>query len=87
MDMIPENTLSQRELRPYFRQTSLREIGITGQEKVKKASFAVVGTGELGCPLFQYLTAGGAGFVLNGKILVFNLLYNSFWLLDIKKAP
>ncbi|HPI68579.1 MAG TPA: HesA/MoeB/ThiF family protein [Bacteroidales bacterium] len=59
--MIPENTLSQRELKRYSRQTSLSEIGITGQEKLKKASVAVVGAGGLGCPLLQYLTAAGTG--------------------------
>jgi len=39
------------------------EIGIEGQEKLKKASVIVIGAGGLGCPVLQYLVAGGVGKV------------------------
>lgn len=56
-----DSILSQRELRRYSRQILLPEIGITGQEKLKKSKVIVVGAGGLGCPVLQYLAAAGTG--------------------------
>ncbi len=54
---------SSVELKRYTRHLTLSEIGITGQEKLKKASVLIIGAGGLGCPALQYLVAAGVGHI------------------------
>ena len=53
--------LTQEEILRYSRQIIIPEVGIHGQEKLKKASALIVGTGGLGSPVSLYLAAAGVG--------------------------
>lgn len=54
-------SFSDDEHARYVRHILLREIGGPGQQRLKKASVALVGTGGLGAPAALYLAAGGIG--------------------------
>lgn len=45
----------------YSRQISLRELGESGQEKLKNSKVLVIGAGGLGCPALMYLAGAGIG--------------------------
>jgi adenylyltransferase/sulfurtransferase len=53
--------LDDEELLRYSRQIVLREVGGTGQLRLRAASVAVVGAGGLGSPAALYLAAAGVG--------------------------
>lgn len=53
--------LSSDELDRYSQQIKLREIGLSGQEKLKNARVLCVGLGGLGSSLLLYLAAAGVG--------------------------
>lgn len=55
--------LTEAEKRRYNRHILLPEVGIEGQEKLNNAKILVVGTGGLGSPVLQYLTAAGVGTI------------------------
>lgn len=65
---------SKEELQRYSRHIIIPEFNINGQKKLKNAKVLVVGTGGLGAPLLQYLTAAGVGTI---GIVDFDLVEDS----------
>jgi len=58
---VIEGELSEEELVRYSRTIVLREVGGSGQLRLRAASVAVVGAGGLGSPVVLYLAAAGVG--------------------------
>lgn len=56
-------SLSLEEQIRYSRHLNLPQFGKATQEKLKSSRVLVVGTGGLGAPLLQYLTAAGVGTI------------------------
>jgi len=47
----------------YIRQTVLPELGVSGQEKLRRSKVAVVGLGGLGSASTIYLALAGVGYL------------------------
>jgi molybdopterin/thiamine biosynthesis adenylyltransferase len=58
MTQVP---MSDTEIERYARHLILREVGGSGQQKLRKAKVLVIGAGGLGSPVLQYLAAAGVG--------------------------
>jgi molybdopterin-synthase adenylyltransferase len=58
-----EFNFSEDEIQRYARHILLRELGGTGQARLKAAKVLLVGAGGLGSPLALYLAAAGVGTI------------------------
>ena len=61
MNEFPADCLSTREKSRYAAQLRMPDVGEQGQQRLKSASVAVIGTGGLGSPASIYLAAAGIG--------------------------
>src|ERR687896_2054997 len=55
--------LSNDEVKRYSRHLIMPEVGVEGQEKLKKGSVLCIGAGGLGSPAALYLAAAGIGTI------------------------
>jgi adenylyltransferase/sulfurtransferase len=61
VNVSPDVSLSNDEIRRYSRHLIMPEVGMTGQKKLKQGRVLLIGTGGLGSPLSLYLAAAGVG--------------------------
>ena len=54
-------SLTDAELERYARHIVLKEVGGVGQQKLRRATVAIIGAGGIGSPAIQYLAAAGVG--------------------------
>jgi molybdopterin/thiamine biosynthesis adenylyltransferase len=82
--------VNDHQLLRYSRHILLPEIGIEGQERLRRAAVLVVGAGGLGCPASLYLAASGVGRIVladRDKVDLTNLQRQILYRTDSVGAP
>ena len=82
--------LDKTEIEKFSRQIIIKNIGLLGQKKIKKAKVLIIGAGGLGCPVAEYLVRSGIGvlgIIDNDQVNLSNIHRQSLYdLKDLKKS-
>ena len=58
-----KSKLDKNQIERFSRQIILKNIGILGQKKIIQSKVLIIGMGGLGCPVAEFLTRAGIGFL------------------------
>ena len=82
--------LNKNQIERFSRQIILKNIGIFGQKKIIQSKVLIVGMGGLGCPVAEFLTRAGVGYigiVDSDNVDISNIHRQSLYdISDIKKS-
>ena len=55
--------LNKKLIEKFSRQIVLKNVGILGQKKIIQSKVLIIGMGGLGCPVAEFLTRAGIGYL------------------------